>query len=364
MANVELKAVHKRYGDVHVVKGIDLHVADGEFLVLVGPSGCGKSTTLRMIAGLESVTEGTIHMDGRRVDTLPPKDRDIGMVFQSYALYPHMTVRQNLAFGLKLRKTDKSLIADRVHEAARMLGIDALLDRRPKALSGGQRQRVAMGRAIVRRPTAFLFDEPLSNLDAALRVKMRAELAALHRRLGTTMVYVTHDQVEAMTLANRIAVLERGVLQQVGPALELYHRPANRFVAGFIGSPAMNIVDGSLRDGKFTLGGVTLLAPEAWAANRDEGSCGIGIRPHSLTLAEPGEGTVDGVVSVVEPMGWEAMVHVDPPAASGIGPLVVQVTGATSLPAAGETVAVSIDLKHAHLFAASGGETLHSPDPA
>jgi multiple sugar transport system ATP-binding protein len=247
MASVELTGIHKTYeGDVHVVKGIDLTIEDGEFLVLVGPSGCGKSTTLRMIAGLESISEGELKIGDRRVNDVAPKDRDIGMVFQSYALYPHMTVRENIAFGLVLRKMPKAEIDARVEEVAATLQLSELLNRRPGKLSGGQRQRVAMGRALARSPQVFLFDEPLSNLDAALRVEMRTELAGLHRRLGTTMVYVTHDQVEAMTLATRIAVLHEGVLQQVGSPLDLYQKPANTFVAGFIGSPSMNLIEGEL----------------------------------------------------------------------------------------------------------------------
>src|SRR5688572_29709557 len=240
MAEVILKDVSKRYGDVSVIEVLNLKVEDREFLVLVGPSGCGKSTALRMIAGLEEITAGSILIGGRVVNDLPPKDRDVAMVFQSYALYPHMSVYENMAFGLSLRKVEPAEMKRRVEEAARILEIGHLLQRRPKDLSGGQRQRVAIGRAIVRQPKVFLFDEPLSNLDAALRVQMRAELQALHRRLGATMVYVTHDQVEAMMLATQIAVLEGGRLRQVGAPLELYHRPADRFVAGFIGSPGMN----------------------------------------------------------------------------------------------------------------------------
>jgi multiple sugar transport system ATP-binding protein len=238
MATVTLDKVTKRYGDNEVVKAIDLEIPDQELVVLVGPSGCGKSTTLRMIAGLESISGGEICIDGRRVNEVAPKDRDIAMVFQSYALYPHMTVRENLEFGLKMRRASAKEIDERVTEAAQMLGLSDLLARRPKQLSGGQRQRVAMGRAIVRRPKVFLFDEPLSNLDAKLRAQMRVELARLHNRLKVTMVYVTHDQVEAMTLADRIVVMNQGHIQQVGAPLELYQRPANRFVAGFLrGSP-------------------------------------------------------------------------------------------------------------------------------
>src|SRR5688572_7800805 len=256
MAFLELDRIEKKYGDVPVVRGVSIAIEEGEFLVLVGRSGCGKSTCLRMIAGLEEITSGEIRIAGTRVNETKPSDRDIGMVFQSYALYPHMTVRENIAFGLSLRKMPKPEIAARVDEVAKILELGSLLDRRPKELSGGQRQRVAMGRAIARRPRVFLFDEPLSNLDAALRVQMRAELGALHKKLGATMVYVTHDQVEAMTLATRIAVLEGGVLQQVAAPLDLYRRPANKFVAGFIGSPAMNLLEGAISGGRFRAPGI------------------------------------------------------------------------------------------------------------
>src|SRR6187397_3274144 len=243
MATVTFEHVHKRYGDVHVVNDLNLEIGDGEFMVLVGPSGCGKTTSLRMIAGLEEISEGTLRIGDRVVNDVAPKDRDIAMVFQSYALYPHMTVRDNLAFGLKLRKVPKAEIDKRINETAGILQLDKLLDRKPKELSGGQRQRVALGRAIVREPSVFLMDEPLSNLDAKLRVQTRAEIARLHQRLETTMVYVTHDQVEAMTMGTRIAVMNEGILQQVGSPQVLYDTPVNRFVAGFIGSPSMNFVD-------------------------------------------------------------------------------------------------------------------------
>ena len=246
MAQVTLRQVIKKYDEVLAVRGVDLDIADKEFIVLVGPSGCGKSTTLRMIAGLEEITGGDIAIGGDVVNDVPPKDRDIAMVFQSYALYPHMTTRDNMAFGLRMRGASKQRIEEGVGSAVGILGLQALLDRFPRQLSGGQRQRVAMGRAIVRDPKVFLFDEPLSNLDAKLRVQMRTEIKALHQRLGTTMVYVTHDQLEAMTMADRIVVMQDGNVEQVGPPLELYDRPANLFVAGFIGSPAMNFVEGTL----------------------------------------------------------------------------------------------------------------------
>ncbi len=247
MAEVILEKVGKVFpGDIEAVKDFSLDILDGEFVVLVGPSGCGKSTTLRMIAGLEEITEGTIRIEDRIINDVPPKDRDIAMVFQNYALYPHMTVYKNMAFALKLRKFPRKQIDERVRETAGILGIEELLNRRPKALSGGQRQRVALGRAIVRNPKAFLFDEPLSNLDAKLRVEMRAELKRLHHQLGTTTIYVTHDQEEAMTLGDRIVVMKDGVIQQVGVPLEVYNRPVNRFVAGFVGTPPMNFLDGRL----------------------------------------------------------------------------------------------------------------------
>src|SRR5947209_7336462 len=250
MAQVSLRKVIKEYDPgVQAVKGIDLEIADQEFVVLVGPSGCGKSTTLRMIAGLEEISDGEIWIGGNLVNDVPPRDRDIAMVFQNYALYPHMSVFDNMAFGLKLRKFGKNEIKRRVDEAARILDIQILLDRKPKALSGGQRQRVAMGRAIVRNPKVFLFDEPLSNLDAKLRVQMRTEIKKLHQTVHNTIVYVTHDQVEAMTLADRVVVMNHGVIEQVGPPQELYHRPATRFVAGFIGSPAMNFLPVRLQNG-------------------------------------------------------------------------------------------------------------------
>ena len=320
MATVELKGVRKSYGAVSVVRGVDLTIADGEFLVLVGPSGCGKSTVLRMIAGLEDVTDGELQIDGRDVRGVAPRDRDIAMVFQSYALYPHMTVRENLAFGLRVRKFDKAEIASRVEEVAKILELDRLLDRLPKELSGGQRQRVAMGRAMVRRPKAFLFDEPLSNLDAALRSQMRVEIKRLHRELGATMVYVTHDQVEAMTLADRIALLHQGVLEQIGRPDELYDRPQSTFVAGFIGSPAMNLLDGSVAGEEGTpvvrIGeAVVPVLAEAIPEGTPTGTrVKLGVRPHDLVLADARVATTGpgfrGVVEVLEPLGWEVHLHV------------------------------------------------------
>jgi len=295
MASVRLEGVAKTYPNGHVAaKGLDLEIRDGEFMVLVGPSGCGKSTALRMIAGLETPTAGRILIGDRDVTQLPPQDRDIAMVFQTYALYPHMTVRENLAFGLRMRGTARETTDQRVREAARALGLEPVLGRRPAQLSGGQRQRVALGRAIVREPKVFLFDEPLSNLDAKLRVETRAELSRLHRRLGATVVYVTHDQEEAMTLGWRVAVMLDGLLQQVAPPMELYRRPANRFVAEFVGSPAMNFLPG---------GTVKGLAPP-----HGDGVT-LGVRPHDLAVVQSGGGDIDAWVDVVEPRGNELLVY-------------------------------------------------------
>jgi len=318
MAQVSVRGVEKAYdGGVMAVRGIDLEVADGEFVVLVGPSGCGKSTTLRMIAGLEEISGGEIWIGGRRVNDVPPRDRDIAMVFQNYALYPHMTVRDNMGFGLKLRGLPKAEIASRVEEAARILDIAPLLARKPKALSGGQRQRVAMGRAIVRNPKVFLFDEPLSNLDAKLRVQMRTEIKKVHQTVRTTTVYVTHDQVEAMTLADRVVVMNGGVIEQVGPPQELYHRPRTRFVAGFIGSPGMNFLPVRVADAAVQLAdGQRLPIPpsrlDRYAAHNGAGMI-LGLRPEHLTDARdagrPGLAPLTATVDVVEPMGMETLVH-------------------------------------------------------
>jgi multiple sugar transport system ATP-binding protein len=317
MAQVSLRKIVKMYeGDVQAVKGIDLEIADHEFVVLVGPSGCGKSTTLRMIAGLEEISSGDIAIGGTVVNDIPPRDRDIAMVFQNYALYPHMSVFDNMAFGLTLRKFPKAEIKRRVDEAARILDITPLLDRKPKALSGGQRQRVAMGRAIVRDPKVFLFDEPLSNLDAKLRVQMRTEIKKVHQTVRTTTVYVTHDQVEAMTLADRVVVMNHGIIEQVGAPQELYHNPATRFVAGFIGSPAMNFLPARVENGAVHLpGGAVLPIPEARRA-RYAGAQGMdllfGIRPEHLTDHRPGlpnRAEITVTPEVIEPMGMETLAH-------------------------------------------------------
>jgi multiple sugar transport system ATP-binding protein len=321
MAEVSLRKVVKRYDDVEAVRGIDLDIADQEFVVLVGPSGCGKSTTLRMIAGLEDITDGDIAIGGDVVNDVPPKDRDIAMVFQNYALYPHMTVAENMSFGLRLKHYPKAEIKSRVAEAARMLDITDLIDRKPKQLSGGQRQRVAMGRAIVRNPKVFLFDEPLSNLDAKLRVQMRIEIKKVHQKVRTTTVYVTHDQVEAMTLADRVVVMNKGRIEQIGTPNELYHKPATRFVAGFIGSPAMNFLPCRLEEvaGHLNVRITDRLSfplPPARAARyrnvpRDEKLL-MGIRPEHLTeprAPEPGVETFESVLDVTEPMGMETLVY-------------------------------------------------------
>jgi ABC-type sugar transport system ATPase subunit len=284
MATLRLEGVAKSFGSTRVLERVDLDVADGEFIVLVGPSGCGKSTLLRCIAGLELPTEGTLSIGGREVTHAHPRDRDVAMVFQSYALYPHMTVRRNMGFALEIAGRPRAEIEAAVTDAARMLELEHLLERKPAQLSGGQRQRVAIGRAIVRKPSVFLFDEPLSNLDAALRLTMRVELKRLHKRMGTTMVYVTHDQVEAMTLADRLVVLERGVAQQIGSPMQVHDEPANRFVAGFIGSPAMNFLD------------------------RIEEDAVVGVRPQHVLL---GDGAHLGRVDVIEPLGTESLVHLD-----------------------------------------------------
>ena len=335
MARIVLDNVSKSFtgpkgGEVRAVKNVSLVVEDKEFVVLVGPSGCGKSTTLRMIAGLEDISRGTISIDGRTVNGVEPKDRDVAMVFQNYALYPHMTAYENMAFGLKLRKYAKPEIEKRVREAAEILGITPLLDRLPKALSGGQRQRVAVGRAIVRQPKAFLFDEPLSNLDAQMRVQMRMELAKLHRRLAATMVYVTHDQVEAMTMGDRIAVMKDGVIHQVADPIHIYLHPANLFVAGFIGAPPMNFFHGSLRNepdglhffedappGGGKKGGFRLrLLPEQTTkmAERSGSPVILGLRPEDIGLSidetdAPADSTVEAVVELVEPLGAETLFH-------------------------------------------------------
>ena len=310
MASVHIKGVQKNFGTVQVLHGIDFDIPDGSFTVLVGPSGCGKSTLLRMIAGLDEVSAGTIQINDQVVNDLPPKARDIAMVFQSYALYPHMTVRENMGFSLTLAKVEASAREQRVDEAAKILNLDALLDRYPKQLSGGQRQRVAMGRAMVRKPQVFLFDEPLSNLDAKLRVSMRAEIKALHQRLQTTSIYVTHDQIEALTMADQIVVMHDGRIEQIGTPLDLYDRPCNQFVAGFIGSPAMNMLPGRLRLGEgmrveLDDGGALTIEQLHSAQLIDGMSVVVGVRPEHLVIASLG---INLQVSVVEPTGAQTLV--------------------------------------------------------
>ncbi|MBB3458517.1 multiple sugar transport system ATP-binding protein [Rhizobium sp. BK313] len=308
MASIDIQNVKKAYGHVQVLHDIDLRIKDGEFVVLVGPSGCGKSTLLRMIAGLEDISGGEIRIADNRVNELHPKDRDIAMVFQSYALYPHMNVAGNMSYSLKLRKMAKDKIVSAVAAAASKLGLDPLLERRPKALSGGQRQRVAMGRAIVRQPKAFLFDEPLSNLDARLREQMRAEIKKLHGDLKATSIYVTHDQIEAMTLADRIVAMHGGVVQQVGSPLELYDRPANLFVAGFIGSPGMNFLDATCEAGGMTLKDGTIV-PLSASPNLPAGAkVTLGIRPEHVVLSTDGSG-ISADAELIEPTGFGIILH-------------------------------------------------------
>ena len=308
MAIVTLENVGKSYGAVRAVRGVDITIADGEFMVLLGPSGCGKSTTLRMIAGLEEITEGTLSIDGQVMNGVPAKNRDIAMVFQSYALYPHMSVRDNLGFGLKRRQTDAAEVKRRVEAVAASIGLTDYLDRKPHALSGGQRQRVALGRAIVRDPKVFLFDEPLSNLDAALRVSTRAELVRLHRDLGATMIYVTHDQVEAMTMGDRICIMSQGEVAQIGTPMEVYLNPATTFVAGFLGNPPMNLLDAVIAQGAVSTGSGQ--APVGgFAPGR---RLILGVRPEDLSItADPAQALVSGRVVQVEALGAETLVHVD-----------------------------------------------------
>ncbi|MFN4275443.1 MAG: ABC transporter ATP-binding protein [Ferrovibrio sp.] len=355
MASVSVEAVRKRYGALEVIHGIDIAIPDGEFVVLVGPSGCGKSTLLRMIAGLEEISGGSIRIGDRVVNHVPSKDRDIAMVFQNYALYPHMTVRENMGFSLKLRKAEQNVIAERVQRAAEILSLTELLDRYPKQLSGGQRQRVAMGRAIVRNPQVFLFDEPLSNLDAKLRVQMRTEIKALHQQLRTTSIYVTHDQIEAMTMADRIVVMHDGIVEQIGTPLELYDTPANLFVAGFIGSPAINLICGVLRRD----GGRSWVATEAGidlpldgaAAGHDGQPVVYGFRPEHLTPVN-GSG-LPTRVEVVEPTGANTFVYAELGGAQICG-VFSERRGFT----AGETLHMVPQLDRVHLFDAASGRRL------
>jgi multiple sugar transport system ATP-binding protein len=365
MAEVVLQQVVKRFDDVEAVRAIDLDIPDKEFVVLVGPSGCGKSTTLRMIAGLEEVTSGDIRIGGEVVNDLPPKDRDIAMVFQNYALYPHMTAFENMSFGLRLRKISKPEIRQRVENAARILDITELLDRRPRALSGGQRQRVAMGRAIVRNPKVFLFDEPLSNLDAKLRVQMRTEIKRVHQKVKTTTVYVTHDQVEAMTLADRVVVMNGGRIEQIGTPQELYHQPRTRFVAGFIGSPAMNLIPCRLETNGSGMrvrisDAIALPVPAAKAArygNVAGRELLLGLRPEHITETRPNGGagvsTFPVTLDVVEPMGMETMIYF-----TINGTEVCGRVEPTSAGDAGAVMPVQANMDHMHLIDAGTGMVL------
>ena len=358
MGDLQIKALKKAYGDVPVLLGLDLEIHDGEFLVFVGPSGCGKSTLLRCIACLEEVSDGEIHIDGVLVNQLPPSKRGIAMVFQSYALYPHMTVAENMAFGLKLAGASKQEIAAAVHRAAVILQLEPLLERKPKELSGGQRQRVAIGRAIVRKPKVFLFDEPLSNLDAALRVQMRVELSRLHEELKTTMIYVTHDQVEAMTLANRIVVINQGRIEQVGTPMDLYHRPANRFVAGFIGSPKMNFLPCQLISADAGGTTVQLAGGPALRVAAEAGSLApgaaltLGIRPEHLLAhgEDPGQ-ALAGRVQVAEHLGDITYLYLHP--AGGTEALTVKTHPDNPL-RSGDEAFLSFPAQHCYLFDPSG----------
>jgi sn-glycerol 3-phosphate transport system ATP-binding protein/multiple sugar transport system ATP-binding protein len=361
MATVTVSSLTKRFGNTEVLKGVTIEVPKGSFAVLVGPSGCGKSTLLRLLAGLESADTGSIKFGERDVTRLEPRDRDIAMVFQSYALYPHLTVRENLAFGLKLRKTDKGEIEKRVAEASEVLGLGPLLDRLPKALSGGQRQRVAMGRAIVRRPSLFLFDEPLSNLDAALRSQVRVDIRKLHDRLNATSVYVTHDQVEAMTLADILFVLNRGVVEQAGAPLEVYAHPRTRFVAGFLGSPAMNFVDAKLteKDGAIRAvgkGGFSMpVDPGPFGGELQNGrEVTLGVRPHEVELVDSdSEEGVPFEVSIVEALGAESYAH----GTIGGANVIARVDASSGIKK-GQTIRVA--LRGVHLFDAKTGLSLRA----
>lgn len=351
MASINIQSVRKNYGEHAVLHGVDLEIKDGEFIVLVGPSGCGKSTLLRMIAGLEEITAGQVQINGKRVNELAPKDRDIAMVFQSYALYPHMSVADNMSYSMRLRKTPKEKIVSAIQSTAAKLGLEPLLERRPKALSGGQRQRVAMGRAIVRQPKAFLFDEPLSNLDARLREQMRAEIKKLHAELKATSIYVTHDQIEAMTLADRIVAMHGGVVQQVGAPLELYDRPANLFVAGFIGSPGMNFLDVTYyeQDGgprlKLTDGmELKLLQPMQL---KHGARATLGIRPEHVQIEEAGG--IAASVDLIEPTGFGIILHLS---VHGL-PFKIFTTDRAALDAKG-SIRVSFPAQHLHLFDEKG----------
>jgi multiple sugar transport system ATP-binding protein len=347
MGSVSIRDVRKSYGNVEILHGVSIDITDGEFVILVGPSGCGKSTLLRMLAGLEEISGGEVLIDDKVVNSVPPKARDIAMVFQSYALYPHMTVEDNMGFSLKLARAPKDEIKSRVANAARILGLEPYLKRFPKHLSGGQRQRVAMGRAIVRDPKVFLFDEPLSNLDAKLRVQMRSEIKQNHQRLKTTTVYVTHDQIEAMTMADRIVVMNAGHIEQIGSPLELYDRPTNVFVAGFIGSPSMNFLSGKLEGGKFVAADGTRITLDKVPANADGRKVTLGVRPEHFRLDQNG---VPAEIVTVEPTGSETQVAVRFAGHDVVGAFRERVEAGP-----GETLAMSPDTAKIHLFDAETG---------
>ena len=365
MAAIRLDGLRKTYPGGHeAVRGVDLAIADGELLALVGPSGCGKSTLLRLVAGLESPTAGTIVIGDRDVTALAPPERDLAMVFQSYALYPHMSVRENLAFPLRMRRVAAAGLTTRVEAVARVLGLESLLEQRPRQLSGGQRQRVALGRAMVREPSAFLLDEPLSNLDPALRARTRAELARIHRRLGATMLYVTHDQEEAMTLGDRIAVMHEGRLQQVSAPLEAYQQPANAFVAGFIGSPAMNLMPVTLTNdrGAAVLRGAALRLPAPPTPGLpDTGPLLLGVRPQDITLANPSASPdLTGRVEVIEPLGPTVLIHVSLPGESGAAPLRVLLHAEHAV-REGDLLDLHVRRDRLHLFAGDTGTRVGPP---
>jgi multiple sugar transport system ATP-binding protein len=358
MASLSLRGIRKNYGVVPVIKGIDLEVEEGEFVALVGPSGCGKSTILRMIAGLEEITDGEVCIGESVVNDMTPRERNIAMVFQSYALYPHMNVAKNMSFNLELAGMSRQEIAARIQEAARMLELEPLLDRKPSQLSGGQRQRVAMGRAVVRHPSVFLFDEPLSNLDAKLRVQMRGEIKALHRNVGTTSIYVTHDQVEAMTLADRVVVLDGGVIQQTGTPMDLYRRPANMFVAGFIGSPAMNFVEGTVVAAEGGLAVRTGLGTDCHFRPGPDALPGmdvvLGMRPEHLSAG--GSGTqLSGNIGYIEPTGGQTFVNLD---VQGVQ-LTVVVSGELDLDVE-KPLTIGVEPQHAYVFDRASGRRISS----
>ena len=352
MATVELQKICKTYGTTEIIRGIDLTIRDRELTVFVGPSGCGKSTLLRLIAGLEEITSGSLFIDGQRINDVPPARRGLALVFQSYALYPHMTVAENMSFSLKLAGASKAEREAKVLEAARILNLDAYLERKPKDLSGGQRQRVAIGRAIVRNPRVFLFDEPLSNLDAALRVRMRLELTTLHRKLNATMIYVTHDQVEAMTMADRIVILNGGIIEQVGTPMELYRSPRNQFVAGFIGSPRMNFLEAIVKTQTSVAIAGNFLLTVPTLNSQPSGTITLGIRPEHIAVSS--EAGLPATVQTVEHLGSESYLHVQ--TASG-APLTIRVSGETKIQP-DQIIALSFDPNHLHLFN-SMGEAIH-----